>query len=412
MISIAMANRKGGVGKTIISLSCAYTYAQEGKRVLLIDMDQQQSASILLGCNRTISNDPFVTKGNMSSISRKVQSEFSNVIDDLYGEPTEPELVVSEEKGLYNCLVQVIEGKPLTEKFIKDQIYHPYYKVEKKKPRNSTKDLEAPEYDDYPFGFDLLPSSEEMVDLELRLSSDDSISNKGVILRQVVKAIEKYNLYDIVIIDSAPSLGILTINAISAANAGSVIIGLPEEQSIFSLAKIKSNFRDLIELDPEQKGILGFIMNSVDRRATQVRPLVEYKIRNILNIYTFKTSIPRSAAAAKANSTSLLFPMLDNNVAKIFKELCKEILERVEANSKWREHRISQINEAIEKTKADENLSKVLLNAAKEELDLELKEKNISLPEQKYSFILEKYYDKEIKGYIKKQINNWDKFTY
>ena len=61
-VVLAIGNRKGGTGKSTVSLNLAYTYSQMGFKTLLIDADPQQSATNLLGYNRTMKNDPEISK--------------------------------------------------------------------------------------------------------------------------------------------------------------------------------------------------------------------------------------------------------------------------------------------------------------------------------------------------------------
>jgi len=197
---IAIANQKGGVGKTTTAINLASALAILEKNVLLIDSDPQANATSGIG----IKEDEF-------------------------------------ELDLYDCLVS---NTTIGEASIQSKIN--YLKV--------------------------LPSSINLVGAEIELVNLDK---REFILRKKLDQVQ--NEYDYIIIDCLPSLGLITINALCAAD--SVII--PVQCEIFSLeglGKLKNTIAMVKEnLNPKLE-IEGLVMSMFDKRlrmANMVERLVK-----------------------------------------------------------------------------------------------------------------------------------------
>lgn len=144
---IAVANQKGGVGKTVTCVNLGIGLAREGQRVLLIDSDPQGSLTISLGCD-----EPDKLDGTLASILLKV---------------------------------------------VNDEEVSP-----KENIRSHTE------------GVDYLAGNIELSDLEISLNG---VISRETILRSYVEKMKE--MYDYIIIDCMPSLGLLTINALACADS-------------------------------------------------------------------------------------------------------------------------------------------------------------------------------------------------
>ena len=250
---IALANQKGGVGKTTTSMNLAASLATLEKKVLLIDADPQANASSGLGVD-------------------------TNQV----------------ECSLYNALIDNLD--------IREAIY--------------TTDIE---------GLDIIPSHIDLVGAEIELLN---ASKRERILSNLLKTVSKE--YDYILIDCSPSLGLITVNALTAAD--SVII--PVQCEYFALEGISKLLNTIkivkSKLNPGL-GIEGFLLTMYDSRlklANQVYDEVKKHFRELV----FNTLIPRNVKLGEAPGHGLPAILYDADSigAKTHLELAQEIINKNE----------------------------------------------------------------------------------
>ena len=189
----------------------------------------------------------------------------------------------------------------------------------------------------HPEGVDLMPANIELAGTEMSLAN---VISREKILKQYIDTVNKQ--YDHILIDCSPSLGMLTVNALCAADNCLIPVqaqylsakGL--EQLLGTISKVKR------QINPKLK-IEGILLTMVDARTTDAR-MISDLIRETYGskIRVFDSDIPHSVRAAEisAEGKSIFAHDPGGKVAAAYKNLTKEVLSDGE---KRRQHQLSQL---------------------------------------------------------------------
>jgi chromosome partitioning protein len=250
---IAIANQKGGVGKTTTSVNLAASLGVLEKKVLLIDADPQANATSGLGID-----------------------------------------VESVELGTYQLLEHTIAAE--------DAII-----------QTSSPNL------------DLIPSHIDLVAIEIELVDKD---NREYMLKQAITHLKER--YDYVLIDCAPSLGLLTLNALTAAD--SVIIPIQCEYfALEGLGKLLNTVKSVQKIHNEALDIEGLLLTMYDSRLRLSNQVVE-EVKKHFDEMVFKTIIQRNVRLSEAPSfgESIISYDAGSKGANNYLSLAQELIEKYE----------------------------------------------------------------------------------
>jgi len=173
-------------------------------------------------------------------------------------------------------------------------------------------------------GVDLIPASQELAQIEKLLAGELSVET--ILKRRILKMNSKE--YDFVLIDTPPTLGLLTLNALAAAKE----LLIPVTTHVMTLAGVAqlmntvANVQEL--LNPDLK-ILGFIPSRVDLRTRHSQEVLESLIERFGD-QVFKSTVRESVRLAEAPSYSESIIDYDKKslAANDYRSLAKEILRR------------------------------------------------------------------------------------
>lgn len=178
-------------------------------------------------------------------------------------------------------------------------------------------------------GVDLIPSNIELSSMEMQLVNAMS---REVTLKNYFKDAGIRNRYDYVIIDCMPSLGMITINALAAADK--VIIPVQAQylpakgmtQLVSTIGKVKRNLNPSLKID-------GVVMTLVDNRTNLARNIgatLRSQYGHIMKIYSTQVPIAVKAAEASAAGVSIYSYDGNNAACKAYENLTKEVLRNGE----------------------------------------------------------------------------------
>jgi len=249
---IAIANQKGGVGKTTTAINLGACLAVAEKKTLVIDTDPQGNATSGLGI----------------------------VKDDV-------------EKSVYDVLV---EGASLDEVIV-PQVHFPY--------------------------LDVAPATQDLVGVEVELVS--RAAREGI-LREALESVR--DRYEYILIDCPPSLGLLTLNTLTAADA--VLIPIQcEFYALEGLSQLLNTIRIVQKgLNPRLQ-IEGVLLTMFDGRLNLSRQVAE-EAKEYFGAKVYRSVVPRNVRIAEAPSFGKPIVLYDIGSvgAKSFLSLANEVIAR------------------------------------------------------------------------------------
>ncbi len=174
---------------------------------------------------------------------------------------------------------------------------------------------------------DIVPANIQLAGAEIEMV--DIVSRETILKNLITDEIK--NQYDIILIDCAPSLGLLTVNALTASD-GILIPIQSEYYALEGVSQLMSTYEMIKEnLNPELS-IFGVLITMFDTR-TQLSHQVATEIRNYFNDMVFETVIPRNVRLSEAPSFGVPIQEHDkwSKGARSYKALAKEVINRIDS---------------------------------------------------------------------------------
>ena len=170
-----------------------------------------------------------------------------------------------------------------------------------------------------------MPSTPSLAEAEIRLPNFD---NKTLQLKKALLQIK--DSYDIIIVDCLPSLGVLALNGLSAADQ--VIIPIQcEPYSLEGVAELLKTVKKVKATSNRNLQIMGIVFTMLDKRLTVNREVMMSIKANFPEDIIFKTEIPRNVKISEAPSHGepIMYYDPTSKGAEAYKRLAKEVLNKI-----------------------------------------------------------------------------------
>jgi len=177
---------------------------------------------------------------------------------------------------------------------------------------------------------DLIPSSTDLAGAEVEMAG--IMARERLLARSLAPLAEKY---DYIFIDEPPSLGVLTINGLTAASHGVIVPVQCEYLALEGLSLLLNTIRQVREILNDRLFIAGVVLTMYDARTNLGQDVVD-EVRNFFPNEVFKTIIPRNVRLSEAPShgkTIVSYAPLSAG-AMAYQALAQEFLARVEGSSR------------------------------------------------------------------------------
>lgn len=248
---IAIANQKGGVGKTTTAVNLSASLAAKRKKVLLIDIDPQGNATNGTGLEK-----------------RELEMTLADVL---------------------------LDNEPIQNAIVKS-----------------------------PAGFDVIGANRDLAGMDITLMQKE---NSHFLLQKAMSPLRMDNVYDYVIIDCAPSLNLLTVNALMATQ-GVIIPMQCEYYALEGLADLSETIDKLKELN-DQLYIRGVVRTLFDARNTLAND-VSAELESYFGKIMYRTIIPRNIRLAEAPAHGMPALAFEKNSkgALAYQKLANEVIKQ------------------------------------------------------------------------------------